>query len=654
MCGIAGIVDREGRPIEPELLKRITSALNHRGPDAEGFYLNPAAQAGRPNGGISCGLGHRRLKVIDLASGAQPMADETGALQIVFNGEIYNYRELRGSLAAKGCKFRTQSDTEVILQAYAAEGPECVRNLRGMFAFALWDETRQRLMLARDRLGKKPLVYAFRSGQMVFSSQLESLLQHPAIERRLDREAIHHYLSFMCVPSPGTAFEGVQKLPPAHYLLYDGKELQLTRYWELDFHRKIKISAEEAVEEINRLLEESVRLRLRSDVPLGVLLSGGVDSSAVVSVASRLMSGQRLKTFSIGFEEASFNELPYARAVAKKFNTDHHDQIVRPNASAIIPKLIRQFGEPFADSSALPTYYLAQIASREVTVVLNGDGGDEAFGGYYRHLAMRLADSYNDLPVWLRRGLIEPVMGAWPDRLALLNGRMSPKRFFRAAGIPRGMRWLHWTGLFSDEEKRALYTPQMAAQTKHSKSAALLNRLFDGLEDLDGVDAALAVDTSFYLPNDLLVKMDICTMAHGLEARAPLLDHQLMEFLASLPGQMKVKGRSLKHLLKETQKGIFTQQHLQRPKQGFSIPVGRWFRGPLKEWMSGILLSSQAQIHQLILPERLKNLVSRHISGEKDYGHHLWTLLMLELWLQHYMHQEKPLAKETTAVHENV
>ncbi|MCM8811738.1 MAG: asparagine synthase (glutamine-hydrolyzing) [Candidatus Omnitrophica bacterium] len=650
MCGIAGIVDAAGGPVDKTLLRRMTSALAHRGPDAEGYYFNPAARLGSGQGQISAAFGHRRLKVIDLDAGIQPMGSPDESLWIVFNGEIYNYKELREELIARGRSFRTKSDTEVILQAYEEQGPDCVTRFRGMFAFALWDQKRQRLMLARDRLGKKPLVYTHQNGRLIFSSQMDSLLQHPDLKSRLDAAAIHHYLTFMCVPAPRTAFEGIRKLPPAHYALYDGRQLQITRYWNLNFHTKRKIQLDEAVCETQRLLEESVRLRLRSDVPLGVLLSGGVDSSAVVSIASRL-ANRRIKTFSIGFEESQFNELPHAGVVARRFNTDHREQIVRPDASSVIPTLVRQFGEPFADSSALPTYYLAEMARREVTVVLNGDGGDEAFGGYYRQLAMRLADCYGDLPAWLRRGLLDPVLGSWPDRLAFANGRMSPKRFFQGASRPRAERWVSWIGLFSEEEKRRLYTPFMRTQTGAEDSAELMRLSFRGLEELDGVDAALAVDTSFYLPNDLLVKMDICSMAHGLEARSPLLDQVLLEFTASLPGRMKVPGRTLKFLLKETQKEFLPADHLNRPKQGFAIPVAQWFRDPLRQWLEGILLSDTANLHAYIRKEGIKTLVDQHTSGMKDHGHRLWALLMLELWLQQFI-DERPRVREDSAVAE--
>jgi len=626
-------MDFKGRPIPREIVTRMTRALAHRGPDAENFHFNRSDTPDNSSAKATVAFGHRRLKVIDLASGQQPLSNEDGSVWVTFNGEIYNYRALREDLLAQGHQFKTQSDTEVIVHAYESYGPECVRYFRGMFAFGLWDETRQRLLLARDRLGKKPLVYALAEDRLVFASELPALLQHPSIPRRLDYEAIHHYLTYRCIPAPWTVYAGVKKLPPAHILLCEGEKMQLMRYWQLDFFKKRRIDAADAVEETGRLLTESVRLRLQSDVPLGILLSGGVDSSAVAGLASRECSTP-VKTFSIGFEEGPFNELPYARTVAHQFHTDHHETIVRPDAVGILSQLVAHFGEPFADSSAVPTFYVAQMAKQYVTVVLNGDGGDETFGGYYRHLAMRLADAYCTLPVWLRKGLMDPALRFWPERLSLGAGPVRLKRFIAGAALSRADRWTQWIGLFSEEEKREMYTDEMSAHTRSMDSRDLLRELFLPLKDLDGVDAALAVDTSFYLPNDLLVKVDIATMAYGLEARSPLLDHELMEFTASLPSTLKVRGNTLKYLLKTAQKNTFPAQHLKRPKQGFAVPVSDWFRNTLREWVQEKLLSPQAAIHQFLSRTKLQEVVQLHVTGEHDFGQRLWALVTLEEWLE--------------------
>ena len=622
MCGIAGVMDSGGHPIDPQILLRMTQTIRHRGPDGDGFYSNPKAQ-GRPGPGPSAALGHRRLKVIDLATGDQPISNEDGTVWVVFNGEIYNYPDLRAELIQHGHRFRTQSDTEVIVHAYEQFGTECVNRFWGMFSFALWDERRQRGLLARDRLGKKPLVYAESAGCLIFASEIQALRAHPAVRRDINPEAIHHYLTFGSVPFPLSGFQGIAKLPPAHVLIYENGCSRLQRYWQPDFSTKRRIHTRQACHELIDLLEDAVRIRLRSDVPLGVFLSGGMDSSTVVALASRL--GQKVRTFSIGFEESPYNELPFARTVARQFSTEHHEEIVRPDAAAILPDLVRHYGEPFADSSALPSYYLAQFAKRSVTVVLNGDGGDEAFGGYVRHLAMRWADRfYGPLS---RMGIRTRMENAGP-------GQRTFQRFLQGAALPRAQRWTRWTGLLTEEEKRALYLPDMNEQTRHLNSVQLLEEIFQPLQALDGVDAACAADSAFYLPNDLLVKMDIATMAHGLEARSPLLDHRIVELMASLPSRMKIRGFTLKYLLKMSQKKVLADAIVQRPKQGFAVPISGWFRGPWKDWLKETLCASDAKIRRFLQPQQVQKLVELHTAGQRDVGHSLWALVMLELWLR--------------------
>ena len=633
MCGITGIIDSKSRPISQEVIKRMTMKVRHRGPDGQGVYFNSVAKSPGFKRGYAVAFGHARLKIIDLVTGDQPLSNEDGSIWIVCNGEIYNYQTLRKDLIALGHKFRTQSDTEVIIHAYETYGVNCLRYFRGMFAFALWDESNQRCLLARDRLGKKPLVYSIVDGQLVFASELKALLQHPLVGNEPDYEAIHHYLSYLCVPAPWTAFSEVKKLPPAHFLIYEKGDVTLERYWQLDFTKKRPIQKAEAIQEINRLLDESVKLRLRSDVPLGIFLSGGMDSSTIVAVASRL-SSQRLKTFSIGFENTEFNELPYARAVARHFHTEHYEEIVRPDAITVIPHLVELYGEPFADSSALPTYYLAKMTKQTVSVALNGDGGDEAFGGYYRYLAMRLADFYCRFPRWFQDGFVKPASHFYSEKWPGGNRRLSLKRFLIVADQPRASRWGRWIGIFSDQIKRTLYTPTMNQRTKNINSIDLLLDHFTTVTELDGVDAGMAVDTVFSLPNDLLVKMDIATMAHGLEARSPFLDHILIEFMASLPATMKVRGLNLKYLLKTIQRKTLPSVNLKRQKQGFAVPIGHWFRGELRDWLTGVLLSSKLLKRDIFIPKAIEGLVQSHLKGIEDNAHQLWALLMLELWFE--------------------
>ncbi|MEE9168065.1 MAG: asparagine synthase (glutamine-hydrolyzing) [Candidatus Neomarinimicrobiota bacterium] len=643
MCGITGIVDIQGRPINEELVRQMTALLKHRGPDEEGIYRNEACQSTSSTNGCSVALGNRRLKVIDLEGGGQPLCNEQETIWITFNGEIYNYRELREELISRGYRFRTKSDTEVIVYAYEEYGPDCVHKFRGMFAFALWDERQQRLMLARDRLGKKPLVYALTDRQLIFASELRAILQHPAIERVPDYEAIHHYLTFWSIPAPWTAFRGVRKLPPANYLLYDASGCVLNQYWQLDVVNKLRITREEAIEEITSLLDESVKLRLNSDVPLGIFLSGGVDSSAIVAIASE-QGKLPIKTFSIGFDESEFNELPHARRVAEQFNTKHFERLVKPDAAAVLPRLIEYYGEPFADSSALPTYYLAQMARQHVTVALNGDGGDEIFGGYYRHAAMQLVEIYHGIPSWIRQVLIKPASQIWPEQLSVkyLGLNINPKRFLRMADLPRAKRWERWTRLFSEASKRFLYTQDMNQNTRGVNSVDQLRNLFASLESVDGADAGIAVDTMLNLPSDLLVKMDIATMAHGLEARSPFLDHHLVEFVAGLPGQMKVRGMKSKVLLKDILRRYFPREHLNRTKQGFTVPLAAWLRGSLKDWMTDILSSSQATNRGVFRSHRVQDLVDSHLAGTEDHAHKLWALIVLEIWFDRFIDQNVP------------
>lgn len=616
-----------------EVIRRMTREIKHRGPDGEGFYLNDSRQGPISSHGYSVALGHARLKVIDLVSGDQPMSNENGMIWVVLNGEIYNYLELKRDLLARGHAFRTNSDTEVIVHAYEEYGLQCVEYFRGMFAFAVWDESLNRCMLARDRMGKKPLVYSLVDGQLIFASQISALLRHPDIEKEVDYEALHHYFTYLCVPFPFTAFKQIRKVPPAHYLVFQNAGIELARYWDVDFHLKLRLDSLEALTEVERLLEESVKLRLRTDVPFGVFLSGGMDSSTVTGIAARL-SPDRIKTFSIGFENSAYNELPYARIVAKYFNTEHHEEIVRPNTIEAIHALAVLYGEPFADSSALPSYYLSRMAKKNVSVVLNGDGGDEVFGGYYRFLAMRLADTYCGLPVWLRKNIIPFLAGLLPELSVGGNKRLSFRRFLNCASDPRSARWLRWTGLFSEDKKRSLYASFMAEATRKYNSDWLLEDLFLDSGGLNGVDAAMSVDTRFYLPNDLLVKMDIATMAFGLEARSPLLDHVLVEFMASLPASVKINGTTLKFLLKKIQRKILPAVILKRHKQGFAVPLGSWFRGDLRSWVKDVLLSPQALKRGIFVPDRIKGLLDAHEKGAGDYEHEIWSLVMLEIWFE--------------------
>ena len=625
MCGIAGIVRSDGRDVEQDLIRRMCEAIRHRGPDDDGFYFRGPV-----------GLGMRRLSIIDLASGQQPIHNQDRTAWIVFNGEIYNCRELRDKLEKLGHTFYTNSDTEAIIHAYERYGADCPKHLRGMFAFAIWDERTQELFVARDRVGKKPLLYAEINGEFVFASEFSALLLHPQISRDIDPVALHHYFSFMCVPAPLTAYRAIRKLEPGHSLRWRKGEIKIERYWQPDFSKKIKISEEEAGERAIEILREAVRLRLISEVPLGAFLSGGIDSSAVVALMSQ-ESSKPVKTFSIGFEEQNFSELQHARRVAEHVGADHHEFIVRPDALEVLPTLVEHYGEPYADSSAIPTYYVARETRKHVTVALNGDGGDECFAGYERYAAMGLAEKYLKLPGVLRKSLIDQAVGMLPSSDKRRSRTRDAKRFVQAASLSKVDRYLRWISVFDSDAKSDLYSDDFRHRTETSRSSEVLEPWFAMANGSGIVDAALLTDTMTYLPNDLLVKVDIATMAVSLEARSPFLDHEMIEFAASLPEKMKLRGLTTKYLLKRVLKKLLPSENLERRKMGFGVPIGHWFRGQLEPFLRETILSEKAFKRGLFKRETVRRLVDFHANRKRDYSHQLWTLLMLELWFQRFI-----------------
>ncbi len=625
MCGIAGIVRSDGAPVDRELLERMNEAIRHRGPDEDGFYFSAGV-----------GLAMRRLAIIDLKSGQQPIHNQNSTAWIVFNGEIYNYRELRDQLEKLGHRFYTDSDTEAIIHAYDQYGTDCPNYLRGMFAFAIWDERTKSLFLARDRVGKKPLLYAQLEGELVFGSEFTALLEHPRVSRDVDFEAIHHYLSFICVPAPLTAYRAIRKLEPGHWLLWRDGEIKTERYWQLDFSKKQKISEEEAGERTVELLREAVRVRLMSEVPLGAFLSGGIDSSAVVALMAQ-ESSEKIKTFSIGFDEQDFSELHHARRVAEHVGADHHEFIVRPDAMEILPTLVEHYGEPFADSSAIPSYYVSKETRAYVTVALNGDGGDECFAGYQRYAAMSIAQKYRNLPAPLRDSVISNVVRALPGFDARQNPLRKAKRFIAAASLPPVERYLRWVSAFDDAAKQGLYSDAFRHETAAFRTASILEPWFAKANGAGIVDASLLTDTMTYLPNDLLVKMDIAAMTVSLEARSPFLDHHLMEFAAGLPEKLKLRRLTTKYLLKRVLKKLVPAENLNRSKMGFGVPIGHWFRGAMQPFLRETLLSEKALGRGLFRPEMVRQLIETHVAVKADHSHRLWSLLMLELWYQRFI-----------------
>jgi asparagine synthase (glutamine-hydrolysing) len=628
MCGIAGLLTSVP-DAGTDRVRAMIDAQQHRGPDAEGIWSD----------GI-CALGHRRLAILDLSdAGRQPLGNEDGTIWITFNGEIYNFQELRRELEGLGHQFRTRTDTEVIVHAYEQWGTGCVSRLRGMFAFGIWDQRRRRLFLARDRVGKKPLFYAQQRDRFLFASELQGLLADPDVPREVDLAAIDAYLSWGYVPAPETAFRGIAKLPPAHWLTLDltpeGPVLRVERYWSLAHVPKLRISAAEAGEALREKLTEAVRLRMISDVPLGAFLSGGVDSSLIVGLMAGL-SHRPVQTFSIGFEEAAFNELAHARRVAERWGTDHHEFVVAPDALAILPRLVRHYGEPYADSSAVPTFYVSQVTRAHVTVALNGDGGDESFAGYERYWANQLAERIRRIPG--SRVASSLLAGLLPDSICPRSRLRQARRFLAAAHQPMAERYGRWVSTFRDEDKHRLYSADMRALLRaepldnSSLAASRVSSLFADMAGLDPADAAMAVDVRSYLPYDLLVKVDITSMANSLEARSPFLDHEVMEFAARLPVHLKLRRGQSKYLLRRAFADLLPPENVRRRKMGFGVPVGEWFRGPLRPLLEEMLLSDCSLARGYFQPAEICRRVREHLERRADHRDALWNLLMLELW----------------------
>lgn len=633
MCGITGKLNySSNQAVEASLIERMNSVLVHRGPDDGGVYTK-----GR------IGLGHRRLSIIDLSpAGHQPMSNEDGAVWIAFNGEIYNFPELKDELEKKGHIFRSHSDTEAIIHLYEEEGVECVKRLRGMFAFAIWDENRQRLLLARDRLGKKPLAYAEQGGSLIFASEIKAILQDPSVAAGVDRTAIHHFLTYLYVPSPYSAFSGIRKLPAGHTLVWENGEIRVERYWDLHYQPKLRLASErEYCGRFLRLFEDAVKARLISDVPLGAFLSGGIDSSAVVAVMSRIMS-QPVKTFSIGFEEEDFTELKFARTVAERYGTEHHEFVVKPDAVSILPRLVWHYNEPFADSSAIPTWYVSKMTREHVTVALSGDGGDESYAGYERYKADLFSSYYYRLPRILREGVIRPLAERLPYRDSQKSFLRRAKRFVTSVETNRERQYIKFIGAFDNHMKVELYSAGFRKEMEAVDSIGLIEHWFGAGDARDFTEKTLYVDTMSYLPDNILVKVDIAGMGNSLETRAPFLDHPLVEFAASLPPEMKMRGLTQKYILKKALSELLPQDILYRKKMGFGVPIARWIRGEMKEMVRDALLSERSMKRGYFNRRYLETLVEDHMERRRDNCYRIWTLLMLELWHRMFIDGECP------------
>jgi asparagine synthase (glutamine-hydrolysing) len=631
VCGIAGHVAVDPGWVDAETVRRMCDALRHRGPDSDGFLVREQAV-----------IGARRLAIIDVRAGDQPLYNEDGTVGVVLNGEIYNFQELRERLRERGHRFATGSDAEVIAHLYEDLGPGLVRELRGMFAFALWDEPRRRLVLARDRVGKKPLLY-WRSGDgLAFASELAPLLEDERIPRRADPAAIDAYLALLYVPHPLCAIEGVKKLPPASTLVWEHGAVTVDRYWELDFTPKQPGTPEEVTERVREHLREAVRLRLISERPLGAFLSGGIDSAAVVAAMAELSSGP-VKTFSIGFESDRFNELPYARTVADRFGTEHIEHVVRPDAVSILPKLITHYGDPFGDQSAIPSFYVAQAARREVVVALNGDGGDETFAGYNRYLANVAGGRLGVIPGPVRRG-IAAFARAMPEAKAMDSVGGRARRLALALPLSAAERYARQITYLHAPLRYALYEPDFHAQLNGYRPERFLVDAWSGAHATSPLDRVLAVDVETTLPGDLLVKIDIATMANSLEARSPFLDHVFMEMAAHLPVSAKVRGTTKKVALKAMLRGTLPDSLLDRPKMGFSVPMAEWLRGPLRPLATEVLLDPRTAERGCFRRPVVKRLLHEHVESGIDRSYQLWLLLVLELWHRRFIDREPEAA----------
>jgi asparagine synthase (glutamine-hydrolysing) len=631
MCGIAGTYNSSGAPVARELVEQMCIGLEHRGPDSRGMFVEGPV-----------GLGIQRLRVVDLVTGDQPIRNEDGTIAVVLNGEIYNFQELREDLIRRGHRLATSGDTEVIVHLYEEYGVDCVRHLHGMFAFALWDERRRQLLLARDRIGKKPLLYALRDGELSFASEMSALLACGDIPRHIDVEAMDCYLAYGYIPAPRSVFSSVRKLPPAHTLVLRDGKATIERYWSLSYAPKLNVSdPRELHEPIRDAIRAATQRRLISDVPLGAFLSGGIDSSAVVAAMAEAADGP-VKTFSIGFENAAYDELPHARRVAELFGTDHHEFVVRPDAIEMIPTIVRHYGEPFADSSAIPSFQLAALTRRHVTVALNGDGGDESFGGYTRYVANRLANRLDFLPLALRRALASgdrrisdaPAVGR--DTSVVNKAR----RLVQALALEPPERYARYVSWFDERRRAQLYTGEFQALLGESTAAAgVIAAPWRGASGSDVLDVMLEVDATTYLPDDLIAKIDIATMAHALEARSPLLDHQLMEFAATIPAEFKVRGRQKKWIFREALRDWLPAEILDRPKQGFSVPVGDWFRHDLKSHVREVLLDPRTIDRGYFQADQVHSILERQAAGADAESKRVWALYMLELWHREFVDQ---------------
>ncbi len=627
MCGVAGIFNRDGaRPTDICHLTAAADAIAHRGPDSRGSWQ-----------GRGVGLCHLRLAIIDIAGGNQPMGNEDGAIQVVFNGEIYNYRELKSRLASLGHKFKTNSDTEVLVHLYEEHGPEFVRQLRGMFAFALWDTHQERLMLARDRVGQKPLYYAVDQQRLLFSSELKGILAIPGVERQVDLAALEDYLAFGIVPGEQCIFRGVAKIPPAHYLIIDRQDWRpkRVRFWSLNRQVVEGKSEEQWIDDIRAKFHETVRAHQIADVPVGAFLSGGLDSSAVVAAMAEA-GGPQLTTFSIGFNEERFSELAHARQIAKRYGTNHIESIVTPEAAASLGELVRYYDEPFADASAIPMMHVSRLAAAHVKVVLSGDGGDEAFGGYRRYAHdMKEAAIRRALPRWVRQGVLGPLAKYWP-KADWLPRVLRAKTALTNLSLTDAKAYANTLTIYRNPLRRHLFREEIQRQLNDHVPESRIRESF-GSPGRDTLRGMISADIGMLLPDDFLTKVDRASMAFGLEVRPPLVDHEFLEMTSQIPSSLKVNRGRTKWIFKQMCNGWLPDDIVHRPKQGFDVPIDDWLRGPLRASFLERVLAPTSPIADFLDQHRIQKLYDAHQRRNGRLGQQLWSLLVLGTWMEHYL-----------------
>ncbi len=626
MCGIAGQVGPHHRGEDG--VRRMLQALSHRGPDEEGLYLAP---------GVA--LGHRRLSIIDVGGGRQPLANEDGSVWVVFNGEIYNYQALRQALVDKGHRFSTQTDTEVLVHLYEDMGPRCVEQLRGMFAFAIWDARRHRLFAARDRLGQKPFYYVHRGDEFLFASEIKALLAYDEGLAELDLAALDQYLSLRLIAPPRSMFRTIRKLPPAHWLTFDSASgLRFERYWDLHYEPKLVGSDEDLVDALEERLIQCLKLHMVSDVPVGAFLSGGLDSTLVVAMLRRHVTAEPLQTFSVGLPYGEYNEAPYARLVADRYGTQHHEETIRPSLIRTLPRLVWHLDEP-SDPLSVCAYLIAEMARKHVKVVLGGDGGDELFGGYDRYYGNRYADYYALLPRWLRRWGIGPLLNLLPDGGWYKSRGHRLKWLHQAAFLEGGARYAQTLGYFyfTPAKRQTLYGPVMQKAAERFDPEAALREPFERAAASDVLDRMLYADSQVRLPDHPVMILDRMTMAHGLEARSPLMDHEVAEFAARLPIDLKVRGRRLRYIQLRLAERYLPTSVLERPKQGFSSALPYMLREEYRVLFQIFLRHSHLAREGIFSQPAIDQLLDEHSAARADHGNRLWLLLNSEVWYRMFI-----------------